>query len=74
EFQPGGKLFNKLDNRTPFRKPAFAQTVRGRSWAIHDGLLSEIEDDLLGEGWVSPVMYRMVGKPRGMITFPSPIY
>lgn len=74
QFQPGGKLFNKLDDSTPFRKPEFAHTVRGRSWAIHDGILTEIDDDLLDEGWDSPVMYRMVGKPRGMITFPDPVY
>lgn len=73
-FQPSGRLFNKLDNSTPFRKPEFAHTVRGRSWAIHDGILGEIDDDLFDQGWVSPVMYHMVGKPRGMITFPNPRY
>lgn len=73
-FQPGEKLFNRLDMSTPFRRPEFASTVRGRSWAVHDGILVEIDDDLLGEGWVSPVMYRMVGKPRAMITFPDPVY
>lgn len=73
-FQPGGSLFEKLDRCTPFRRPEFAQTVRGRSWAIHDGILQEVEDDLLEEGWVSPVMYRMVGKPMAMTTFPDPIY
>jgi hypothetical protein len=73
-FQPGGELFRKLDGRSPFRHPDFAETVRGRSWAIHDGILLEIEDDLLDEGWVSPVMYRMVDNPRGMITFPNPAY
>ncbi len=73
-FQPGGKLFDKLDESTPFYRPEFAHTVRGRSWAIHSGILSEIDDDLLDEGWVSPVMYRMVGRPRGMVTFPDPVY
>jgi hypothetical protein len=73
-FQPGGKLFEKLNDRSLFRKPEYGQTVRGRSWAIHDGILTEIVDDLLDEGWISPVMYRMVGKPRGMITFPDPVY
>ncbi|MFC1868551.1 hypothetical protein ACFL0H_10505 [Thermodesulfobacteriota bacterium] len=73
-FQPGGKLFEKLDSSTPFRKSEFAQIVRGRSWAIHDGILGDIEDDLLDEGWVSPVMYRMVEKPRAMTTFPDPVY
>jgi hypothetical protein len=73
-FQSGGGLFNKLDNSTPFRRPEFAHAIRGRSWAIHDGILSEIDDDLLDEGWVSPVMYRMVGNPRAMVTFPDPVY
>jgi len=73
-FQSGGKLFNKMDNSTLFRKPEFAHTVRGRSWAIHDGILTEIDDDLLEDGWESPIMYRMVGKPRGMVTFPDPVY
>jgi len=73
-FQAGEKLFNKLDESTPFRIPEFAHAVRGRSWAIHDGILSEIDDDVLDEGWVSPVMYRMVGNPRAMITFPDPKY
>lgn len=73
-FQPGGKLFKKLDGKSPFRRPELAGTIRGRSWAIHDGILSEIEDDLLEEGWISPVMYRMVGNPRGMVTFPDPVY
>ncbi len=73
-FQPGGELFRRLDNSTPFRKPDFANTVRGRSWAIHDGVLAELDDELLEEGWGSPVMYRMVEKPRCMITFPDPRY
>jgi len=70
-FQPGGKLFEKLDNSTPFRRPEFADSVKGRSWAIHDGILSEVDAELLEEGWVSPVMYRMVDQPRAMITFPD---
>ena len=73
-FQPGGELFKKLDNSNPFRKPEFAQSVRGRSWAIHDGILKVIEDELLCEGWISPVMYRMIEKPRAMTTFPDPVY
>ncbi len=74
EFQPGGKLHVLMDGSTPFRRPEMAQTVRGRSWAIHDGILLEVEDDLLSQGWISPVMYRMVGKPRPMTTFPDPMY
>lgn len=73
-FQPGGKIFEKLDGSTPFRRPEFAHTVRGRSWAIHDGILLAVSDDLLEEGWSSPVMYRMIDSPRSMITFPDPVY
>jgi hypothetical protein len=73
-FQPGGKLFLKLDNSSPFRRPEFAGIVRGRSWAIHDGILNGLDDDLLEAGWVSPIMYRMVEKPRAMTTFPDPKY
>jgi len=73
-FQPGGKIFEKLDNSTPFRKPELAHTVRGRSWAIHDGILLEVADDVMEEGWVSPIMYRMIENPRSMVTFPNPIY
>jgi hypothetical protein len=73
-FQPGGVLYKKLDNSTPFRKPEFAHTIRGRSWAIHDGILNGIDDEVLEEGWVSPLMYQMVGKARSMVTFPNPIY
>jgi hypothetical protein len=73
-FQPKRALSKKLDKTTPFRKPEFAHTVRGRSWAIHDGILSDIDDDVLDEGWASPVMYKMIDKPRGMVTFPEPVY
>jgi hypothetical protein len=74
-FQPHGKLYRLMMQRgSDFRNPDFAQTVRGRSWAIHDGILSAIDDDLLKGQWVSPRMYRMVGKPRGMITFPNAVY
>ncbi len=74
EFLPGGKLYALMNGSTPFRRPEMAHTVRGRSWAIHDGILLEVEDELLCEGWSSPVMYRMVGRPRAMTTFPDPVY
>lgn len=61
EFQEGGKLFNRLDDSNPFRKKGSEKTVRGRSWAIQDGIL--------GEPWVSPKLYKPVGKKVGMKTF-----
>ncbi len=73
-FQPGGKLFQKLDFSSPFRQPGFEKTVRGRSWAIHDGVVSEIDDEILDEGWYSPKMYLMVGQPRSVATFPDAVY
>jgi hypothetical protein len=38
-FQEGGKLRIRLNSSTPFRSPEAHATVRGRSWAIHDGIL-----------------------------------
>ncbi len=73
-FQPGGKLFQKLIDSNPFRQPGFEKTIRGRSWAIHDGVISEIDDDILEEGWFSPKMYLMVGQPHSVCTFPDAVY
>jgi hypothetical protein len=68
EFQPGGELLQKLDGSTPFRRPQMANSVRGRSWAIHDGIL--------GEPW--PVlevrMFKRVGFHAGICTFPDAVY
>jgi hypothetical protein len=61
EFLKGGKLFNRLDGSTPFRKKGAERTVRGRSWAIQDGILAD--------PWVSPKLYKPVGKKVGMKTF-----
>ncbi|MBN2062629.1 MAG: hypothetical protein JW882_19670 [Deltaproteobacteria bacterium] len=73
-FQKDGKLYQRLDNSSPFRKKEFSATIAGRSWAIHDGILNDIDDDILEDGWVSPIMYRMLGSERSMITFPDPKY
>ncbi len=73
-FAPGGRLYEKLDASSPFRQRGFAGTIRGRSWAIHDGVISEIDDAILDEGWVSPKMYLMVGQPRTVTTFPDAVY
>jgi len=70
EFQPGGSLFKRLDDSTPFRKKGMEQTVRGRSWAIYDGILA----DVFNQEWESPVMYRILGKDLKINTFPGQIY
>src|SRR5574341_9204 len=40
-FSDGGDLIPRLDGSTPFRQPEAARSIRGRSWAIHDGILGE---------------------------------
>ncbi len=65
-FQPGGPLHQKLDGSTPFRAPDAWRTVRGRSWAIHDGILDE--------PWHGIRMYKQVGKHAGVDTFPNGPY
>jgi hypothetical protein len=70
EFQPGGLLYQKLDDSTPFRRKGMEKTVRGRSWAIYDGILIEAFD----EEWESPKMYKMLGRDFGVNTFPGQIY
>jgi hypothetical protein len=70
EFQPGGLLYRKLDDSTPFRRKGMEKTVRGRSWAIYDGIFAEAFD----EEWESPKMYKMLGKDSGTNTFPGQIY
>ena len=62
EFQPGGKYFSRLDGSTPFRLPGMERTVRGRSWAIHDGILDE--------PWDEVQIYKMIGVHAGIDTFP----
>jgi len=70
EFKPGGLLYQKMDDSTPFRRRGTEKTVRGRSWAIYDGILAEAFD----EEWESPKMYKVRGKNSGTNTFPGQIY
>jgi len=62
-FQPGSELARRLDGSTPFRQPGQEKTVRGRSWAIHDGIMDEPWDDVR--------IYKMVGESAGIDTFPG---
>jgi hypothetical protein len=65
-FQPGGGLHQSLDASTPFRQTDAWRTARGRSWAIHDGIL--------GEAWRGIRMYKRVGRRAGVDTFPDGLY
>jgi hypothetical protein len=69
EFQPGGKLHAALDSSTPFRQPDQWNSVRGRAWAIHDGILEAI-----GTAWNELRMIKRVGHAAGVNTFPGAKY
>jgi hypothetical protein len=69
EFQPGGELNKALDGSTPFRQSEQWQTVRGRAWAIHDGIL-----DVLDKKWDDLKMIKQVGRNAGVDTFPTSKY
>jgi hypothetical protein len=69
-FREGGPLHRLLDDSTPFRRRGFDATVRGRSWAIHDGILDAVATD----GWSGVKMYRVPGRPAAVSTFPGGTY
>jgi hypothetical protein len=62
-FSPGGTLLPLLDASSPFRQPDFATSIRGRSWAIHDGIL--------GQPHVQTTMYKVLGQHAGVVTCPT---
>lgn len=66
EFMPGGLLRDRLDGSTLFRRRDAARTVRGRSWAIHDGVM--------GMPYGGVKMYKRVDVHAGVITFPSAVW
>jgi hypothetical protein len=61
EFQPGGELYRQLNPLNPFRQPEAWKTARGRSWAIHDGIL--------GHAFTGFQMYKRIGVHAGINTF-----
>jgi hypothetical protein len=69
EFQPGGKLHEGLDGGSPFRRPDQANTVRGRAWAIHDGILERLD-----QRWDRIRMVKQIGRHAGVETFPGAQY
>jgi len=62
-FQDGGELSQRLDNSNPFRVSNAANSIRLRSWAIHDGVL--------GEPFTNVTMYKRVRKSAGINTTPG---
>ena len=70
-FSPGGPLRKALDGSSHFRRPEAADTVRGRSWALHDGVIEGLWG---GAGVGSVKMYKAAGRPAGIDTFPGAPY
>ncbi|HSL44649.1 MAG TPA: hypothetical protein VK897_14530 [Anaerolineales bacterium] len=62
-FQEGGELQQQLDDSNPFRRKAAANSIRLRSWAIHDGIL--------GEPFTDVTMYMRIGKSADISTTPG---
>jgi hypothetical protein len=62
-FQEGGELRGRLDSSNPFRSPQAANSIRLRSWAIHDGILDE--------PFTNVTMYKQVGKSAKISTTPG---
>jgi hypothetical protein len=65
-FSRGGALRAALDGSSPFRRPGTESTVRGRSWALHDGVAAG--------AWGGVKMYKAVGQHAGVDTFPGGRY
>ena len=65
-FETGGALLAALDDSTPFRRVGFEKTVRGRSWAIHDGIL--------GHPFGGVHMYKAAGRHAPLSSFPDGVY
>ncbi len=65
-FQPGGEYYAKLDESSLFRRAALADTIRGRSWAIHDGVM--------GDRWDRVRMVKRLGIDADIETAPGVIW
>jgi hypothetical protein len=65
-FQKGGELRQKLDGSNPFRTSNAANSIRLRSWAIHDGIL--------GEPFTNVTMYKRVGKSANIDTAANSVW
>jgi hypothetical protein len=62
-FQEGGELCQRLDGSNPFRSSQAGNSIRLRSWAVHDGIL--------GEPFTNVTMYKRIGKSADINTAPG---
>jgi hypothetical protein len=62
-FAEGGDLQMLLDGSTPFRRPEAANSIRLRSWALHDRLM--------GEAFTDVTMYKRIGVNADVDTCPG---
>jgi hypothetical protein len=62
-LRPAGELIDRFDDSTPFRRRDAWKTIRGRAWAIHDGVLGEPFGDIR--------MYKQIGQDAHVSTFPD---
>lgn len=62
-FEAGGELSKKLDDSNPFRSSKAANSIRLRSWAIHDGILET--------PYTNVTMYKRVGVSANINTAPG---
>jgi hypothetical protein len=62
-FSEGGEYASLLNESNPFRRPEAYNSIRLRSWAIHDGILSE--------PFTNVTMYKRIGKFAGVNTTPG---
>jgi hypothetical protein len=65
-FQPQGDLHRRLTPENPFRQPDAWKRIRGRSWAIHDGIL--------GHPFTGFQMYKRIGMHAEVMTFPDGLW
>ena len=73
-FCAGGRLAKALDGSSEFRRPEAAHTVRGRSWALHDGIVEGGWGGRAGPGLSGVKMYKAAGRLAGVDTFPGAPY
>lgn len=66
QFLPGGDLNRKLGTDSLFRPVEAWKSVRGRAWAIHDGIL--------GHPFTGFQMYKRIGFDAGICTFPDALW